>query len=70
VELINVCVHRNTVVVDGTVKFLEEKMIVPMGIIERARKKHLQAIIELLAVANAALVRAVTGDLARHGHSG
>ena len=68
VKLVIVRVHRNAVVGGGTVEFREEKLVLPMGIIEGAGKKQFQAIVKLFAVADAALVRAVTGRLACHAH--
>ena len=48
VKLVTVCVHRNAVVSGGIVEFLEEKLVLPMGIIEGAGKKHFQTIIKLI----------------------
>ena len=67
-KLVIVRVHRNAVVGGGIVEFREEKLVLPMGIIEGAGKKQFQTIIKLIAVADAALVGAVTGHLARHAH--
>ena len=67
-KLVIVRVHGNAVVGGGIVEFREEKLVLPMGIIERAGKKQLQTILELIAVADAALVRAVTGHAACHAH--
>ena len=55
-KLVTVYVEGNAVVGRGTVEFLEEKSVVSMGIIEGAGKKQLQTVLELIAVADTALV--------------
>ena len=68
VKLVIVCVHRNAVVGGGIVEFLEEKLVLPVGIVEGGGKKQFQTIIKLLAITNAALISTVTSHLACHVH--
>jgi hypothetical protein len=67
-KLVIVRVHGNAVVGGGTVEFLKEKPILTLGIIEGAGKKQFQAIVKLIAVAKASLVRAVACNITRRAY--
>src|ERR1700733_4063444 len=68
VQFLAVRVHRNTLIRGGGIKLLKEKLILPLGIVEGSGKKQFQAVAELVAIADAALVGLVAGYLARHNH--